>query len=587
MARLLFIVFAGMAILATSCGLNRLNRFTESPREDSIDTVLSFEPFVRNEEHRIRLATVADSLCESDAVTVAPRADLASLQNHLDRLLSFNDSLQQADSDLPPFLLSTAMNEFAFRSIVATQKRLKETYENRPGQVGETTHDPETGMTFHFQQRVSEMLPYVQASRRYSAQKSRLLLSLLDDLSRHQTIPARVRAWQAVERMVREIDLAKSACEYDVFSRSSVGISATPEDLLARMTALVAGEESDQVKAVAIPVIQSARSRMNTPPDESFRRKVESTREWKRAFQEWRQTRQQPTTSIGTDTLSWFQKARGASIPAHKFQYYSQALDEDPQNARIYHNRGNVCESTGYLKLALKDYTRALEIDSTAALTYRNRAHVYQQLGQHEKAVRDYEQAIQMDPLDAEAWLYRGISHSHLGQLDTALESLNRSRQLDSSRALVWFNLGNLYSQMQNYDKAKRFFSRTLEIQSDMASAWLYRGHAYRALGDDDQALSDFSRSIQLDSTFALAFDRRAILYRNQKAFEKAIQDHQRAIALDPDNPSSYYNLGCVYWELGQLSETVKLWNRCLELNPEHRRAQEWIGQAQKYARQQ
>jgi tetratricopeptide (TPR) repeat protein len=583
---MLFVLLAAVVMLTTSCGLNRLNRSTDSPQEDSINTILDFESSVRNKKDMIRLATIADSLCETDAITVAPKADLTTLQAHLDRLLVFNDSLQQVYTEPSTSSLSTAMQEFTFRSIVATQKRLKEAYENRHGQVGETARDPQTGMVYHFQQRVSEMLPYVQANRRYSAHKSRLLLSLLETLSKEKTMANRVRTWRAVERMVDEIDLAKSAYQYDVFTRSSAGITVAPEDVLARMDARLQDEQSDQVRAVAIPIVQSARSRLNSPPDKSFRREVESTRDWRRAFQEWRQTQNETRTSAGTDTMSWFQKARHASMPTRKIQYYTRALDQDPQNARIYHNRANAYESMGHLNRAVEDYSRALLLDSTASITYRNRAHVYQQLGQHESAIQDYDQAIRVDPLNAGSWLYRGISHLQLGNLDTALESLSRSQQLDSSQAAVWFNLGNLYSRMKDYDKAKHHFSRALDIQPDMAPAWLNRGHVYRTLGDDDQALSDFSRSIQLDSTFALAFDRRAILYRDQKAYQNAIQDHQRAIALDPDNASSYYNLGCVYWELEQWSETLKMWNRCLELDPDHRRAREWIGQAQKYARQ-
>ena len=65
----------------------------------------------------------------------------------------------------------------------------------------------------------------------------------------------------------------------------------------------------------------------------------------------------------------------------------------------------------------------------------------------------------------------------------------------------------------------------------------------------------------------------RGILFFNQKDYQRAIIDYGAALEISPNNAQYFSNAADAMWGMGKLQEAVNLYNKCLQLNPNHKEA--------------
>lgn len=95
--------------------------------------------------------------------------------------------------------------------------------------------------------------------------------------------------------------------------------------------------------------------------------------------------------------------------------FFSKAIDINPQNSKGYINRGLVYEQIDEFKLAIEDYSRLLELNPSDNMGYIRRGVCWSKIKEHEKAIEDFTKAIRIDPSDDLAYSHRGLSWEELG----------------------------------------------------------------------------------------------------------------------------------------------------------------------------
>lgn len=201
----------------------------------------------------------------------------------------------------------------------------------------------------------------------------------------------------------------------------------------------------------------------------------------------------------------------------------SNAIRLNPEDARAYHNRGEVYFKLKQFDMAVIDFTSGIQLESaeTSFYLYANRGYVYLFLEQYDKAVADITKAIQIDPKNSVAYCFRGDTYFKMGQYDSAIKDYSEGIKLDSKDDMCYYN----------------------------------RGMAYSLLGQDNQAILDFSRAIRNNPEFVEAYISRGSTYSNLKQYDKAIADFTEAIKLNPQFAPAYYGRGLVYKKTGNTFE--------------------------------
>lgn len=111
-------------------------------------------------------------------------------------------------------------------------------------------------------------------------------------------------------------------------------------------------------------------------------------------------------------------------------QYWTEIIEQMPDNAAALSNRGNVRVSQNKLQGALADQNKAVELAPNVTDPYLNRGTVYEALGEWEKAIADYNRVLELDPQDAMAYNNRGNAEAGRGNWESAIADYKKATEL-------------------------------------------------------------------------------------------------------------------------------------------------------------
>ena len=176
--------------------------------------------------------------------------------------------------------------------------------------------------------------------------------------------------------------------------------------------------------------------------------------------------------------------------------YYSTAMEMDPNYSEYYNERGNILMRMQRYGEAISDYLHSLELTPPYFEVYTNLGQCYRRMGALTEAVNSYSKALDLQPKQILALLGRAKSYEKLGKLEMAIADYTAALQLDST---LW-------------------------------DAFASRGVLYYEAGDLVLALADFDHAIELAPGEADLHQNRAIVHSDLCRYDEAERDFEAAL---------------------------------------------------------
>jgi len=258
--------------------------------------------------------------------------------------------------------------------------------------------------------------------------------------------------------------------------------------------------------------------------------------------------------------------------------YYNQALQLDPANARAYAGLAdayNLLSFYGYAKVAanLNRATdaaqKALELDETlpeahAALAYTN----FYWWWKWPEAERDFQRAIQLDGNYVPAHQWYALFLAAMGRQPEGLQQIERAKELDPLSPAVRAGAGFVDYFARRYDDALAECNTALAANPKFMAALYVRGLAYEAKGEFDKAIADFQNASEISSGHLDIYES-ALAHAYARTGRRA---EAEKIALDLEERSRQEYIGpsneAVIWAgLGNQQKTVEWLKRAVETN--------------------
>ncbi len=111
-------------------------------------------------------------------------------------------------------------------------------------------------------------------------------------------------------------------------------------------------------------------------------------------------------------------------------------IKKDPQNARLYHEKGNQYLLDKKFREAVGEFDKAIKINSNYTEPYNGKGIAYRNLGEYSKAVENYTKAVGLDPSYFEAYNNRGVCFIFLGEHSNACLDFEKACELGSCQKL-------------------------------------------------------------------------------------------------------------------------------------------------------
>ncbi len=149
----------------------------------------------------------------------------------------------------------------------------------------------------------------------------------------------------------------------------------------------------------------------------------------------------------------------------------------------------------------------------------------------------------------------------------------------DPSYEDAYLNLGNFYLDVGKPKESLGYLQKALDIDPHFKQALLRIGDAYMALGESiktvefyNQALKFYPKDEDVHLSVALAYNE-FLKKENNSDYEKGLKDvigRMAHVAELKAVASSYFNLGYLYGEMGDLNNAKTAYEKALKINPRY-----------------
>lgn len=172
---------------------------------------------------------------------------------------------------------------------------------------------------------------------------------------------------------------------------------------------------------------------------------------------------------------------------------------------------GRSQEALGTLELAIDDHP-------DNARLYAVRGSILLEQGRIAPALSDLEKSVDLDPNDAEALVDRGEAYRRFGRMDLALGDLDRAIEIQPNNVTAHLNRGTLRFGKKDLQGALEDFASCIAVDPELPAPYFSRAVVQNALGNRLMATFDLERYLEVETQADLRKQAQAILnlWRNQ-----------------------------------------------------------------------
>jgi len=168
-----------------------------------------------------------------------------------------------------------------------------------------------------------------------------------------------------------------------------------------------------------------------------------------------------------------------------------------------------------YFKLGLESsmtrtkinyFSRALELDPNLLEAYEKRGTLYFFQKQFDNVIQDFQAYIRLAPPKAEAYRMLGMGYLKSGDSQLAIYNFTHAIAIDSNSAHAYSNRAEANYDLGWYEKTLADSTRAIELGGDpknIAEAYRIRARAYRKTGRNELAAVDVRSSWLIDPRYA------------------------------------------------------------------------------------
>jgi tetratricopeptide (TPR) repeat protein len=186
------------------------------------------------------------------------------------------------------------------------------------------------------------------------------------------------------------------------------------------------------------------------------------------------------------------------SIP-EAIEYYSAAIEMDPNYSEYYNERGSIFLQMGRLEEAHADYLRAIELSPPYFEVFANLGQCHRRMGNMTEAVEAYSRALDINPDHLLALLGRAKAHEELGQGEEAFADYTAALANDPTQWEAIASCGVLHYEAGDFDRSLADFDRAIELEPGQPDLYHNRATVLADLGRYGQAERDIEAALQLN----------------------------------------------------------------------------------------
>lgn len=237
------------------------------------------------------------------------------------------------------------------------------------------------------------------------------------------------------------------------------------------------------------------------------------------------------------------------------------------EEAVNFYLQGNSYSEKNLFKKAIACYLQALDIDSAyieARIALANSYFKTEQLG---NALKEYKIILKTFPTNYFYHFCIGYCYHQLGYLKEASDAYTNAFELNKKNPDISFNLGVINAELGNTLKAIDFYKITIKLKPDFIEAYDNLGVIYAANNDNYLAKQMFLSVLMINDTFASANYNLACLLYIEGKISEALEHFNSALAQGIETYDIYESIGDCYMDLQMHNKAIQIYKKAISIN--------------------
>lgn len=240
--------------------------------------------------------------------------------------------------------------------------------------------------------------------------------------------------------------------------------------------------------------------------------------------------------------------------------------------ANIYIKTNRIEEGISILEEIIKSYPESIRLTETLAYAYR----LYSRF---DESVKLYEKLIEWSDIKV-AKIYNCELSSvycdwalylyNLGETKDVFDKFEKALKLNPDNPDIYEGLSRVNFLSKNYSDSIRQMQKAIDLNPGNSEYYIFLADVYCEVNNVYDAERMYKEVIFMEPENAVCHARLGIINLKQKKIDVALEHLRIAVKLDENNWDYLYNLALAYELACDTVKAVELYNRVLELNPEH-----------------
>ncbi len=199
-------------------------------------------------------------------------------------------------------------------------------------------------------------------------------------------------------------------------------------------------------------------------------------------------------------------------------------------------------------------------------------ARIYVKLRNRKEAIKYYKKIFKNDPNNL--FNIKSLAYNLFAVADFkgALKYYKLVLDFEPQVSANYFNVANMYHFLNKKKEAFDYYNFAINLNPKDISSINNLGLLYYENKYYKEAIPYFKRAIKINSNHPEAYHHMGIILRDYcKDYRMSKYYLKKAVTLDPNYLLNSYHLGLTYKKLNDKENAKKLFERCLELNPNHK----------------
>jgi tetratricopeptide (TPR) repeat protein len=245
----------------------------------------------------------------------------------------------------------------------------------------------------------------------------------------------------------------------------------------------------------------------------------------------------------------------------------SSQINENPDRADLYFDRGRMLDRMEEDSLALIDYKKAVSIDSSRAEYFSAIGDILFEHQDIKGSIMWIERALKLNPKDPGAHLKMAKLFMYIKEYNSAFGEINTVLRQDVYNAEGYFLKGMIYKDTKDTVNARSSFQTAVQVAPDYRDAIIQLGLLHSGQ-KDPLALKYFDNAYRLDTSDLFPLFAKGVYYQNKGDYQLAKDQYKEVILRDNQYTDAHYNTAYILMQQDSVEKARRQYDLLTRLDP-------------------